>query len=107
MLVQMVGSGAVQQQEVLDVAAAVNAGCWKGPGPVAAAMKGIALLGLGSDPLVWHGTGVVLPWHVLQQSEEATMQLLTEQWYSIELSKVAGRRSGYQHLQAGADRLPL
>ena len=73
-------------------------------GPVAAALRGLAALGLGVNAELW--TGVVeapLGWRPAEHTVAESVQVLLRAWHLSQWKALARRRPAFSHLQAGAD----
>ena len=73
-------------------------------GPVAAAMRGLATLGLGANAECW--TGVVSAphgWRPAEHTVAESLHVLLQAWHSSQWRALAGRRPAFAHLAGGVD----
>jgi hypothetical protein len=86
-------------------AAAAGAGCGRGFGPVAATLRSLACLGLGSDVECWSGVPAApLGWRPAEQPLAASKAVLLEAWRRAQWAEVAARRQDFAHVAGGVDR---
>jgi ribonuclease HI len=87
-----------------NTACAIRAGRGRRVGPVAAALCGMARLGLGSDIAKWSGVpGAPHGWVAADHTKEESLTVLLQSWRSAEWRELAARRADFSHLCDGVD----
>ena len=103
--VRALRSGRLPPQLWRSTAAAVSAGVGRKAGPVASALHGLNILGLGDDLECWTGVPTAPHgWRPCQHPRQASMDVLLAAWSRSECRKVAARRSDFAHIAQGVDR---
>jgi ribonuclease HI len=84
---------------------AVEAGRGRAVGPVAATLRSMALLGLGSDVSCWRGVPrAPQGWKPAEHPKKESLQVLLEAWRKKQWADVAQRRQDFAHLANGVDK---
>ena len=84
---------------------AIEAGRGRAVGPIAAALRGMARLGLGSDIMRWVGVQrTPSGWNPADHTREESLAVLLEAWKKTQWREVAERRRDFAHVAHGVDR---
>ena len=103
--VRALRAGRLPAQLWRSTAAAVAAGVGRNAGPVAAALRSLQALGLGSDFECWAGVPAAPHgWRPCQHPRQASTDVLLAAWSRLECRKLAARRSDFAHIAQGVDR---
>ena len=85
-------------------AGAIEAGCGRAVGPVAAALRGMACLGLGRDILRWDGVQrSPQGWKPADHPKAESLAVLLEAWGRSQWREVAARRRAFAHVAGAVD----
>jgi hypothetical protein len=85
---------------------AIEAGHGRACGPVAAALRSLAQLGLGSDIECWSGVPAAPHgWRPAERPLAASQSVLLEAWHRAQWAVLAARRGDFAHVGDGVDSM--